>query len=129
MQIIEITMWVIGFSILIIPVALPLSLVLLTWLTPQDVLNRYLSPPYFSEFECLAYRYFPSSWVRTLLFSLAISIPVFRRVRGFGSMHLHVPIWFNVASRLFVYIVLGHLFSVCVAVLLLVLVGKLGWYQ
>lgn len=109
MSMIESIVWFLGFSIVIIPVLLPISLTLLTWLTPRSVIERYVRPPYFSEFESVAYRYFPSSWIRTLLFSMAISIPVFRRVRKFGSMHREVPRGFNVACRLFVYIVLGHM--------------------
>lgn len=129
MPMIEITMWVIGFSVLIIPVLLPLSLTLLTWLTPEAVLNQYVRPPYFSEFESVAYRYFPSSWIRTFLFSLAISIPFFRRIRGFGDMHKQVPLWFNIASRLFVYVVLGYLFSVCIAVGVLVVIAQFGLHK
>jgi len=129
MQMIEITMWVIGFSIVIIPIVLPLSLTLLTWLTPQSVIDQYVRPPHFSEFESAAYRYFPSSWIRTLLFSLAISIPIFRRVRGFGDMHKQVPLWFNVASRLFVYVVLGYLFSMCISIGILAVIAKLGLHQ
>ena len=109
MQLIEMIVWIIGFSMLIIPVLLPLSLTLLTWLTPQSVIDRYVCPPYFSEFESVAYRYFPSSWIRTLLFSLAISVPIFRRVRKFGPMHKEVPRGFNIACRLFVYGVLGYM--------------------
>ena len=129
MQRIEITMWIIGFSILIIPVVLPLSLTLLTWLTPKSVIDRYVCPPYFSEFESSAYRYFPTSWIRTLLFSLAISIPIFRRIRGFGDMQKQVPLWFNVASRLFVYVVLGYLFSVCIAIGILVVIATFGLHK
>ena len=109
MQLIEMIVWIIGFSMLIIPVLLPLSLTLLTWLTPQSVIDRYVCPPHFSEFESVAYRYFPSSWIRTLLFSLAISVPIFRRVRKFGPMHKEVPRGFNIACRLFVYGVIGHM--------------------
>lgn len=109
MQLIEMIVWIIGFSMLIIPVLLPVSLTLLTWLTPQSVIDRYVCPPHFSEFESVAYRYFPSSWIRTLLFSLAISVPIFRRVRKFGPMHKEVPRGFNIACRLFVYGVLGYM--------------------
>ena len=109
MQLIEMIVWIIGFSMLIIPVLLPVSLTLLTWLTPQSVIDRYVCPPHFSEFESVAYRYFPSSWIRTLLFSLAISVPIFRRVRKFGPMHKEVPHGFNIACRLFVYGVLGYM--------------------
>lgn len=129
MQMIEITMWIIGFSIVIIPFLLPLSLTLLTWLTPQSVIDQYVRPPYFSEFESAAYRYFPSSWIRTLLFSLAISIPVFRRVRGFGDMHNQVPLRFNISCRLFVYVVLGSLFSVCIAMGILVVVANFDLHK
>jgi len=57
-----------ALSLVIIPVMLPLSLTLLTWLTPQSVIDRYVCPPHFSEFESVAYRYFPTSCIRTLLF-------------------------------------------------------------
>jgi hypothetical protein len=109
MSIIEAIVWFLGYSILIIPVSLPTSLGLLTWLTPQAVIDRYVRPPHFSEFESVAYRYFQSSWIRTILFSMAISIPIFRRVRKFGPIHKEVPRNFNIACRLFVYVVVGHM--------------------
>lgn len=98
-----------AFSLVVIPVLLPTSLWLLTWLTPKTVIDRYVRPPHFSEFESAAYRYFPSSWIRTILFSMAISIPIFRRVRKFGPIHKEVPRNFNIACRLFVYVVVGHI--------------------
>ena len=91
--------------------------------------NSRAGQPYFSEFESAAYRYFPSSWIRTLLFSLAISIPIFRQVRGFGDMQEHVPLRFNIASRLFVYVVLGYLFSVCLAIGILVVIAAFGLHK
>lgn len=113
-----------AFSLVIIPVSLPASLFLLTRLTPQSVIDRYVRPPHFSEFESVAYRYFPSSWIRTILFSMAISIPVFRRVRKFGPMHKEVPRNFNIACRLFVYVVVGHMVLFWCAVGFLLTFGK-----
>lgn len=126
MQLIEMIVWIIGFSILIIPVLLLVSITLLTWLTPQSVIDQYVRPPYFSEFESVAYRYFPSSWIRTLLFSMAISIPWFRRIRGFGDMHKQVPSGFNIACRFFVYGVLGYLHLFCITLAIFVIVAKAG---
>ena len=124
MPIVDVIVWIMGFSILIIPVLLILSMVLLTWLTPRSVIDQYVRPPHFSEFESVAYRYFPSSWIRTLLFSMAISTPIFRRVRKFGPMHREVPRGFNIACRLFVYGVVGHMILFWCAVGFLLTFGK-----
>lgn len=94
-------------SMYVIPLVGYLILILLTTFTPRTVMERYVRPPHFTEFEALAYRHFPSSWIRTLLFSVAISIPFFRRFRNFGPIHQNVPLWFNLACRFFVYVVLG----------------------
>ncbi|WP_334118963.1 hypothetical protein [Limnobacter sp.] len=102
--------WGVGFG-------LPLCIMLMTWVTPQSVIDRYVRTPHFSEFEAVAYRYFPSSWIRTLLFTMAIAVPVCRKIRQFGNIHKNVPVWFNVTSRVFVYFVLGY----CVLLVLVVL--------
>ena len=107
MSLIDLLLKFMFYSVISLPWVFPLSMLLLTWLTPKAVIERFVRPPYFSEFEALAYRYFPSSWIRTLLFSFVISIPFLRKIRGLGDMHLHVPLWFNYACRLFVYGVIG----------------------
>lgn len=105
---------------------LPASWVLLTWLTPKSVIDRYVRPPYFSEFEAVAYRYFPSSLTRTMLFSMAISIPVCRRIRNFGDIQQHVPLWFNLACRFYVYGILGYSL-LCVSMMIgLVVLAEFG---
>lgn len=99
---------ILAFSIPVLIVVLPVSIILMTCITPASVIDEYVRPPHFSEFESIAYRYFPSSFIRTLLFTMAISVPWFRRVRNFGQMNENVPLWFNIASRIFVYGVLGY---------------------
>lgn len=101
-------LYFVAISGLLIGVGLPATIMFMTWITPKSVIEQYVRPPHFSEFEAIAYRYFPSSWIRTLLFTFAISIPFFRRARQFGDMHKQVPCWFNVASRVFVYGVFGY---------------------
>ena len=44
-------------------------------------------------------------------------------------MQKQVPLWFNVASRLFVYVVLGYLFSVCIAIGILVVIATFGLHK
>ena len=115
------------YSILLLVVVFPASLLLLTWITPISVIDRYVRPSYFSEFESTAYRYFPTSLIRTNLFSLAIAIPFARRIRKFGDIHMQVPLWFNLASRFYVYFVFGYAFS-CLLILGLIALGiKLGY--
>lgn len=114
--------FVFALSGLLIGIGLPALTLLLTWLTPQSVIEQYVKPPHFSEFESIAYRHFPSSYIRTLLFAVAISIPVFRKVRLFGDIHKNVPRWFNIVSRMFVYVVLGYcLIWVCVFMVLILM--------
>lgn len=113
-------------SILFMALLLPVSWVLLTWLTPKSVIKEYVCPPYFSEFEAVAYRYFPSSLTRTMLFSMAISIPVCRRIRKFGDIQQHVPLWFNLACRFYVYGILGYSL-LCVSMMIgLVVLAEFG---
>lgn len=113
-------------SILLMAVLLPASWVLLTWITPRSVIDRYVSPPYFSEFEAIAYQYFPISLIRTMLFSMAISVPVCRRIRKFGDMHKHVPLWFNLACRFYVYGILGYSFLCIFVIIGLVVLAEFG---
>lgn len=114
--------FIFAISGFLIGFGLPGITLLLTWITPKSVIEQYVRPPHFSEFESIAYRHFPSSYIRTLLFTVAISIPAFRKVRQFGDIHKNVPAWFNIVSRLFVYLVWGYcLIWICVFVVLLVM--------
>lgn len=114
-------------NILLMALIFPASWLLLTWITPKSVIDRYVCPPYFSEFESVAYHYFPSSLIRSNLFSLAIAVPIARRIRKFGDIHKHVPMWFNVVCRIYIYCVLGY--SVfCMTTMGLIAIGiKLGY--
>lgn len=77
---------------------------ILTWITPESVLERYLRPPHFCEFESFVYRHHhPTTLIRTNLFSFAIAIPFFRRFRKLGDIQKNVPLWFNIACRIYVY--------------------------
>jgi hypothetical protein len=114
-------------NILLMAVVFPVSWILLTWITPKSVIDRYVCPPYFSEFESIAYRYFPSSLIRTNLFSVAIAIPVARRIRKFGDIHKQVPMWFNVVSRIYVYCIFGYSVFCFTAMGLIALGIKLGY--
>lgn len=115
------------YSILLLVVIFPASLLCLTWITPISVIDRYVRPPHFSEFESAAYRYFPTSLIRTNLFSLAIAIPFARGIRHFGDIHKQVPLWFNLACRFYMYFVFGYAVS-CMLILGLIALGiKLGY--
>ncbi|MDP3270357.1 hypothetical protein [Limnobacter sp.] len=114
-------------SILLLVVVFPVSLLLLTWSTPASVIDRYVQPPHFSEFESLAYRYFPTSLIRTNLFSLAIAIPFARRIRKFGDIHKDVPLWYNLACRFYVYFVFGYAVFCMAAMGLIAICLKFGY--
>ncbi|MDP3188991.1 hypothetical protein [Limnobacter sp.] len=116
-------------SVLLMVLVFPTSWVLLTWVTPKSVIDRYVRPPHFSEFEAVAYRYFPTSLIRTNLFSLAIAIPLARRIRKFGDIHKQVPLWFNVACRIYMYCVFGYSVFCLTAMGVIALGIKLGYLQ
>lgn len=94
-------------SIVYVPLTVICGLLLLTTFTPIPVILRYVRPPHFSKLESAVYLHFPSSLIRTILFSAAISIPYFRRFRHLGPIDQNVPLWFNLACRFYVYVVLG----------------------
>lgn len=115
------------YSILVLVVVFPASLLCLTCITPKAVIDRYVRPPHFSEFESVAYRYFPSSLIRTNLFSLAIAVPFARRIRKFGDIHKQVPLWFNLACRFYTYFVFGYAVLCMLALALIALGIDLGY--
>jgi hypothetical protein len=117
--------FVFALSGLLIGFGLPALTLLLTWLTPKSVIEEYVKPPHFSEFESVTYRHFPSSYIRTILFAMAISLPVCRRIRKFGDIHKKVPAWFNMASRFYVYVVWGYCLTWIGVFLVLLLMAKL----
>lgn len=110
-------------SILIMAVVFPASWLFLTILTPKAVISKYIAPPYFTEFESIAYNYFPSTLTRTNLICLAVAFPIARKIRSFGDINKNVPLWFNLACRVYVYVVLSYsLFCVISVVALAVLI-------
>ncbi len=126
MSISDIFFHILFISVVYMGLLLPASWSLLTWLTPRSVIEDYVCPPYFSEFEAVAYRYFPTSLIRTMLFSMAISVPICRRIRNLGDLNKQVPLWFNLACRFYVYGILGYSFVCVFAMIGLALVAEYG---
>lgn len=97
-------------SILVMVVLLPVCSLFLTLAIPKDLLDRYLCPPHFSLFESRAYSCFPSNFTLTNILCFAIAFPFYRRFRSLDDINKNVPSWFNIASRFYVYVILGYSF-------------------
>jgi len=72
---------------------------------------------------------FPQAGFEHFFSRSRFQFPFLEKVRGLGDMQVHVPLWFNIASRLFVYVVLGYLFSVCIAIGILVTIATFGLHK
>lgn len=112
-------------SILVMIFVLPFWLVFLTYTMPKKVIDRYLCPPHFSIYESKVYTCFPSNLSFANILCFAIAIPFARRFRFLENINKEVPVWFNIASRFYVYIILGYtLFCILAMVTLSILIEQ-----
>jgi hypothetical protein len=89
------------FDFIFIPIVL-LSILIMHFLMPKQVLERYLKPPYFREFECLFFTGIPYAPIRTVMFMRAIAYPGSGKKRGITEAHLLVPKWYRLISKVLI---------------------------
>jgi hypothetical protein len=89
------------FDFIFIPIVL-LSILIMHFLMPKQVLERYFKPPYFREFECLFFTGIPYAPIRTVMFMRAIAYPGSGKKRGITEAHLLVPKWYRLISKVLI---------------------------
>lgn len=108
-------------------IIIPLWL-LLTFLTPKSLLERYFKEPHFTYTETLIMSHFPSSLMRTSIFSwlLLLQSYGFKTTRQIRDLDNHMPKWYAFLSRfLAVYVA----FTIISILLLFATLFGIAYYQ
>lgn len=77
-----------GFVLVIIPYAL-----ILHFLMPRAILDKYFRPPHFGDFERLVYTGIPYAPMRTVMVMSAMMFPSLGKKRKLTELHLDTPRW------------------------------------
>lgn len=78
------------------------SILVMHFLLPNAVLDKFFKPPYFKETECAFLTGIPYAPLRTIMFMRAIAYPGSGKKRGIKDAHLLVPNWYRVTSKIIV---------------------------
>jgi len=92
-----------------------LVMLIMHFLMPRQVLDKYFKPPYFREMERQLFTGLPYAPMRTIMFMRAIAYPSSGKKRGITEAHLLVPKWYCLVSKAIIWItvmnfVLGLIF-------------------
>ncbi len=87
------------------------------FLMPTTVLEKYFKPPYFKEIECKLFNGFPYAPTRTIMFMTVFAFPDRGKKRTLTEAYLLAPPWYRTASK----IILTSLVSIMIAILTLLL--------
>ena len=72
------------------------------FLMPKQVLEKYFKPPYFQPGECDVLTGFPYSPIRTVIFMTAFAFPGMGKNRKLTEAYEMVPGWYRKASEILV---------------------------
>lgn len=75
-------------------------ILIMHFLMPSAVLEKYFKPPYFKETECSLFSGFPYAPIRTVMFMAVFAFPRRGEKRKLTEAHLLAPRWYKAASKL-----------------------------
>lgn len=87
-----------AFLLVVIPYTL-----ILHFLVPETLLEKYFRPPHFGEFERHLFTGIPYAPMRTIMFMWVIVYPRVGRKRKLTEMYKDAPRWFRSASKIGIY--------------------------
>lgn len=114
-----------GFAmfLLLIPYVL-----IMHFLTPRTILDKYFKPPHFGEFERAMFTGIPYAPLRTYMFMSAIAYPHLGKKRRLTEVYRDTPQWFRIASKVFMvllFVILGGIFISFGLMMVMLLYGTL----
>lgn len=77
-----------------------LGILVMHFLMPQNIAEKYFKPPYFSIFEPAYFTGKVLAVNRTVMFMTVIAFPRLGKKRKLTKVYKEVPGWYRVASRL-----------------------------
>jgi hypothetical protein len=87
-------------------------IIVMHFLIPASVLEKFFKPPYFKEGECRLFTGFPYAPVRTIMFMTVFAFPGRGKKRKLTEAYLSAPPWYRTASK----IILVSLLSIIIAI-------------
>ena len=87
-------------------IVLTASILIMHYLMPKAVIERYFKPPYFREFEYRLFSGVPYAPMRTIMFMRAIAFPNSGKKRGITHADKLVSNGYKVASKIVVISIL-----------------------
>lgn len=114
--------WFQVYMLLFVSAGMTIFVILIMhFLMPRIVVEKYFKPSYFSPAECMMFSGFPFGIIRTIIFLRVIGFPKSSRKRGLTEVHTLVPECYRSISK---FIVL----SIIVIFLSIVLIS-IGFYM
>lgn len=109
MQITEQQIFLAIFAIVLASFWVPCAWLVMRFLTPRELVDRYFREPHFNRGELFIMAHFPGSLLRTSIFMAACFQERYRRGRQFGDYLSLVPSWYSVASKILCIFLFVHL--------------------
>ena len=75
-------------------------IIVMHFLMPTSVLEKYFKPPHFREFECKLFTGIPYAPMRTIMFMTVLAFPSRGKKRKLTQAYLLVPKWYRVSSAI-----------------------------
>ena len=72
------------------------------FLMPKKILEKYFKPPYFRELECALFTGIPYSPIRTVMFMGVFAFPGMGKKRKLTEAYKMAPRWYRIASKIIV---------------------------
>ncbi|WP_425642362.1 hypothetical protein ACPUEK_03640 [Marinomonas gallaica] len=94
------------FCIIFAFLTVPTLWLLLTFLTPKKVLEKYLKQPHFKDSEIEIMTSFPTSLLRTSILSWITVFPSLGKKRKLEGIRKNIPTWYKALIFLWIAIVI-----------------------
>jgi len=87
-------------------------LLVMHFLMPKAVLDKYFKPPYFRILEVEMFTGIPYAPMRTIMLTWILAFPKYGKKRGLCEAYTLAPNWYRIFSKVFVIWVLINLVSI-----------------
>jgi hypothetical protein len=102
-------------------------ILIMHFLMPQAVLDKYFKQPYFKKIERELFSGIPYAPMRTIMLMRAIANPKSGKVRGITEANLLAPKWYRVSSKIVVVSIYINAILLLVAIIGGGLFYFMGW--
>ena len=115
------TVLVAAFFVIAIPYAL-----IIHFLMPRAILDKYFKPPYFREGEIALFTGIPYAPMRTVMLVSVMVFPGLGKKRKLTELHLETPRWYLIAAKWSFYLFFGTGFGFVIVLALLGIMTFIG---